>query len=181
MRNLLPKQNKKIIRREYLIRVFGIGLVFLFMASVLGSVFLLPSFFFSRAKEESVRTSAEIVRKSVEFREKNSSDILLEEAKQKLELLSNKNGGILVQDIVIKITDEKPYGVSLYGISYMELTEGRSRVTLTGVAGEREDMLSFRKYLEQDVLFSSVRLPVSNLAKDKDIEFSIEIEIEPQT
>lgn len=180
MRNLLSEQNKKIIRREYLTRVFSIGLIFLFITSVLGSVFLLPSFFFSRAKEEAVRTSAEIVRKSVEFREKNSPDVLLEEVKQKLELLSSKNGGILVQDIVIKITDEKPRGVSLYRISYMELTEERSRITLTGIASKREDMLSFRKYLEQNTLFSSVRLPVSNLAKDKDIEFSIEIEIESQ-
>lgn len=181
MRNLLPEQNKKIIRREYFMRVLSIAFIFLFLTALLSSTFLLPAFFLSIEKEKSVRESAEIVSKSVKFREQNSTDFLLEEAERKLELLSSKNGGILVQDIVMKIVDEKPYGVSIYGISYMELTEGRSRITLTGVAGEREDMLSFRKYLERDGLFSSVRLPVSNFAKDKDIKFSIEIEIESQT
>ena len=178
MRNLLPIESKKVIRREYMLRITGIGLIFVFFVFLFSSVFLLPSFFLSIAKEESVRDSAEIVRKSVELREQNSADILLEEAKQKLELLSVSKESILVQDVIKKISGGKTVGLSIRGISYMDISGGRHRVVLTGIAKERDSLLSFSKYLEQEELFTDVRLPVSNLIKDKDIEFSIEVEIE---
>lgn len=178
MRNLLPIESKKVIRREYMLRITGIGLIFVFFVFLFSSVFLLPSFFLSIAKEESVRDSAEIVRKSVELREQNSADILLEEAKQKLKLLSVDKESIFVQDVVKKITGGKTEGLSIHGISYMDISGGRHRIALTGMAKDRDLLLSFRRYLEKEEIFTDVRLPVSNLVKDKDIEFSIEVEIE---
>jgi hypothetical protein len=48
-------------------------------------------------------------------------------------------------------------------------------MAVSGKAVSRDALLSFSKALKSNHRFESVDLPVSNLAKSKDIEFSISI------
>jgi hypothetical protein len=46
-------------------------------------------------------------------------------------------------------------------------------VNITGVATSRDVLLGFQKALAKDPHFSKVDLPISDLAKTKDIRFNI--------
>ncbi|MCH7529596.1 hypothetical protein IIB50_00545 [Patescibacteria group bacterium] len=178
MRNLLPIKDKKHIRLEYLIRLLSIAMFFVFFTALLSSIFLLPSFFISQTKEIAIRDQAEVSKRALALREQNTSDILLNESKEKLNLLSSGVSRPLIQNAIRTIIDDLPSGVVLYIISYSEIPDEHGRISLIGVADRRSVLLSFKKFLEQEALFSSVTLPVSNLAQDSDINFSIQLNME---
>jgi hypothetical protein len=48
-------------------------------------------------------------------------------------------------------------------------------VVLQGKALTREGLIAFKKNLEQDKRFSGVELPISDLAKSKDIPFALRL------
>lgn len=178
MRNLLPIKDKKYIRREYFIRLLSIGMLLVFFTALLSSVFLLPSLFISQTNEMAIRDQSEISKKSLEIQEQNISDTLLNEANEKLSLLSAEVDRPLIQDAIRTVIDDLPNGVVLYSISYSEIPDEQGRITLIGVAESRSALLSFTKFLEQESLFSSATLPVSNFAQDNNIDFSIQLKME---
>ena len=48
-------------------------------------------------------------------------------------------------------------------------------ITLSGVAADRESLAAFRDSLLGDEAIEKADLPISNLAKDKDINYSITV------
>jgi hypothetical protein len=61
-------------------------------------------------------------------------------------------------------------------VSYVRAGEGEnSTLSIGGVATTRDALLSFKKKLEADEKFEEIVLPVSSLAKDTDIDFSLQI------
>ena len=54
-------------------------------------------------------------------------------------------------------------------------------VNITGTATDRQSLASFRDRMLAHPLISEVNLPISNLATDKDIQFSITVTMTNQT
>jgi Tfp pilus assembly protein PilN len=175
MRNLLLEQDKKNIHREYLFRLGVVYFLFLFTTVVIGAVFLLPSYFLSETKEASVRERTSIIEQSIAIREQEARSGLLVETKQRLELLSFKRSNSAVTGTIQTIVTHKPAGVSISQFLYTKQREGQSTLTIEGFAKQREDLLAFRKALEQEREFQNVELPISNLAADRDVKFTITI------
>lgn len=59
------------------------------------------------------------------------------------------------------------------GVHIMQFVFERDTIIVTGRADSREALSVFQKTLEADPRFTSATLPLSNLAKDRDIPFSI--------
>jgi hypothetical protein len=51
------------------------------------------------------------------------------------------------------------------------------KVTLTGIAGTREDLLLFEERLKASTCVEEVNVPLSNLFSQKDLEFQIEFAV----
>jgi Tfp pilus assembly protein PilN len=49
----------------------------------------------------------------------------------------------------------------------------KSTLTITGIAAKRTDLTALRDSLKKDAMFTSVELPISNLAKETDVEFTM--------
>ena len=175
MRNLLLPKDKKILYREYLLRLAVVVLVFLFFTLIAGIVFLSPSYFISQAKEKVISDQAEITKASIAAREQAASSVVLVEARQKLELLATHKAQPRITEIFRAVVLSKPDGIQIIGLLYRERGEPGGEVVVGGVASKREILLSFQKVLEQEPLFETVVLPVSVLAPDQDIEFTITI------
>jgi len=56
-----------------------------------------------------------------------------------------------------------------------------AEVSVTGVAATRAALAAFRDRLEADKQFTSVALPISNLAKDLEVPFSVTITVNHQS
>jgi hypothetical protein len=65
--------------------------------------------------------------------------------------------------------------VVLNSIAFIRTDTGVESVLITGEAASRSLLVQFRDTLEDSPLFESAALPLANLAKDKDVPFSITI------
>jgi hypothetical protein len=174
MRNLLREEDKKIVRKEYTLRVIIVALALVFTATLINGAFLLPSYFLIQSKEQNARRHREMAEQLVGLREKNTAASALSETKEIISILSLNESHIQLKDIFEIIVESKPDGVSLNGMFY-EKQGSKNIITITGIALGRENLLSFNKRLEREALFQNVALPISNLASDKNIKFSIRV------
>ncbi|HEY4495970.1 MAG TPA: hypothetical protein VJC04_01270 [Candidatus Paceibacterota bacterium] len=173
--NLLPQKEKKENQQEYFYR-FSAGLVGTVLISLLiGSFAFFPTYILIKIKRAELKTNLLSL--------KNPSDLvgdeevykILESAGKKVDFLSPQSA-LPLTAAVIKIVNKKPAGVKIYGVSYhpQESAQGWSvALALTGLAVNREAIASFVKALQTEPSFSSINVPVSNFAKDRNIKFSL--------
>ena len=76
---------------------------------------------------------------------------------------------ILWTPILEKMAKLVPSGFYLTNFSYQTTN---NQIALNGWANQRENLLDFQESLEEDSFFEEVEAPLSNLIKQKDIDFS---------
>lgn len=160
-----------------MIRKIVVGLSLVLGALLISLGLLFPSYVLSQIKERHAKT--ELSQSKEELNSKLPSDDILEELKvtrnniNSLKPFSNK---IYIYSL-LRIFESKPQTIKINFVSFVKPLEGESRFVLRGVATDRESLISFAKALESRVEFSAVDLPVSNFAKETNIEFSMTVTI----
>jgi len=175
MRNLLLGEDKKAIRREYLLRLAIIALSFVFVTVLFAGILLLPSYFISDSKERTAKERHEIIEQSIAAREGEASLSLLSDANQKLALLTPQSKAISLERIIDTVVSSLPRGVTVTKFFYTYDSGKGGELSIAGKAETREDLLAFQSTLRGEPLFETVTLPISNLAADKDIAYSMAI------
>ncbi len=173
MFNLLPQLEKKILRREYRIRIGIVALGLSFVTLLIASVTLVPSLLLSSQREESATRRFEALSKSSNNGNADELDKVLLEAKSALSLLPHESPKKLLYEVVLMIVALKTDAVSLQSFSFAKVDGGKRSVDIGGGAKDRAALLAFVKALEESRLFEGVDVPISHFAKDSDIEFSI--------
>ena len=175
MFNLLPKSEKNTIRREYRMRLAIVVLWLSFATFLIASFLLLPSFVLSSAKEKAAvhrfaTLSAEVERASgAKLRD------LLADIQSRLRFFSRKAPAARWHELLTQLVSLKTNTVSLTAISFTGGESGTRLVTIAGTARDRTGLRAFAKSLERVSSFEKIDVPISNYAKDTDIEFSIHI------
>ena len=77
-------------------------------------------------------------------------------------------------EVIEKVILEKSSGIRLMSFSWIE-KEGKHSLTVSGVASDRQALLAFQTQLNSAEEFSKITLPVSDLAKDKNIPFRMNL------
>lgn len=176
MRNLLLQQDKKIVKREYKLRIAIIVSVFVFFSMLIAVVLLIPSYVISVYKSETARTHAGIIKKKIEKREQGEFGLILNQTQSKIELLHTQRNQDTLTKIFKNILEEKSNGIKIDKLSYKkEDKDNFYKITILGKASGREELLQFKINLEKKAGFFEAMLPISNLASDKDINFSITV------
>lgn len=172
MFNLLPQEHQRDIRKEYIHRRRTLFFFILCFVFVSGFITLLPSYVLSVQKENEVLT--------LEAKDDNvqTADILklnksVTELKANASLVITDTPKKLVHEIFAEILGKASSNISIKSLLYRKQGADPLEVSVVGVAKTREGLLSFAKALESIPSFSHVDVPVSNFAKDKNIEFSL--------
>lgn len=176
MINLLPEFQKKKLRTEYILRFFSVLFVFTSVVMVSAIIFLFPSYFISQLDEKTALDKVKIIRQSSETDEIVQINIELKVVQQKLGVLSKSDETVSISELTNAIISHAK-GITINGFSYAKSKDnGAWVISISGIANKREDLRAFEQNLEKDENFSEVELPVSNLAKDRDINFNIKAE-----
>lgn len=171
---LLPESEKKIILVEYKLRRTIIMLLFLSATCTISAVFLLPSYIISSAKDDEVMEKVDAVTTSTILQEGNELNARLSQTNLKLEALRPSMAGLSVDAVHLVLVHKKP-GIQLTGFAYRKGEKETAQLSVSGMASTRDVLLEFVKELKAENAFSDVQLPVSNFAKDKNIEFNLEV------
>lgn len=171
MYKLLPPESRESVRGEYLMRRAVVLVCALILVEVIALVGLLPSYLMSKVRQEEVSAKAQMA-----LNQPASENLRAwyDSFNEKLKALNPKLDQDKPSEDIRKVLARKGSGVRLTSLVWSK-TEGQASVSISGVARDRQSLLTLESRLNGSGEFTDVTLPVSNLAKDKDIPFQLKL------
>lgn len=179
MINLLPAPAKKNLLIEYWIRVVSVWMVLWSVALIAATSVLLPTYVLIEAQVKSYADSAAAASEKVANYE--SVSVALVEASQQAKMVIDEEKIPLFSYYVNKFESLQQDGIVIKTINLTRADSGVAPILIGGEARDRQSLASFRDRLLADEAVDTVDLPISNLARDKNISFSITVTLVNQT
>ena len=165
----------KSLRWDYKIRIIITLMIFIASGIVIGILSLLPSYIISYTLERDLVNKVETIQKDRSstgidnvIKELNKSYAyvrVLKIDKPRISFLGS------VEELLALRT--KNVTISSFEVASTSQQEDLSEMVIQGNALTRESLLNFKRGIEADQNISNVELPISDLAKSKDISFAI--------
>ncbi|MDQ3245070.1 MAG: PilN domain-containing protein [bacterium] len=176
MINLLPKEEKELLVKDFYMRFAVIFFGFLSLAILIASVLLFPSYLFSQTNKDAVLQKLETQKNSPVPESEEGNSLIIQELNKKISTIEtiNKDKFVVSENIVKKIILDKMSDIKIISMVYSKDSLGK-KVTINGIASSRERLLLFRRKLEGDIFFKQVDLPISNFIKGSNIQFSLNL------
>lgn len=178
MINLLPASEIKKTRVEYRMRLAVTALSLLVLVMLIAIVSLLPAYVLMSHKRAALSGDlSNILQGSARSEEQKNLETILKETDAAVEMLGGNTKGLSVsRDIVEKFAGYKTASIKIKGIFYdAKGTEGS--LAIKGTAANRQSLTDLVDMLKKDKMFKNVTLPISDLVKDKDIDFNITMKV----
>lgn len=173
MINLIPQKAKRNLSIEYWIRVVSVWFTTWAVSLCIGASVLLPTYVLIGSQIDVYEASATAASEKVADYE-NVSTALVQASLQAKMIMSEMRAPLFSEYITL-FEELQGEDVSLTQVS-MDRNGGEvSPVALNGVADNRQSLASFRDRLLASEEVVSVDLPISNLARDKDIPFTLTV------
>ena len=157
-------------------RLFVILLVILFL-QISFLIFLSPSWVNSFFREKEIVYQLDEIDKSSSYQDANTTSLIIESTNVKLKIINTDLEYPKVVPLIRSILSNKIYGISINGLSYKSSEATKATIIVSGVSKSRESLIAYVNALKKSDIFSVVDLPISNLAKDKDVDFSINLTV----
>ena len=174
MLELLPKNQKKALKREYFRRILVVALLLLSAVGASSLVSLSPSYFLSLEKEKIVAKKFEEIEKSRKTTmDDKEFQFDIKNLKEMVDLLNPSEKIISIGDFIANIVNNKNYGIKIYGITANYYKKDKYQIIVNGNATSRDMLKSFVENLQGNGLFENIDLPISNFTKIANIDFNI--------
>ncbi len=170
--NLLSKNRKKELTVEYALRVLNMTLFFFILGIGVGVIALFPSYIHVKGEIEQKEREYSDRQTEVEANKKLSEE--LEYHQYMTYVLKDMLEQKKFTNIFKEVTDLRPERVTIIGFSY---NRKENRMTLEGVAKTRDLVAPFARTLEESEYFELVPIPISDLAKNTDLPFTLDMQM----
>lgn len=188
MLHLLTEEHRQKIVKEYRKRILIVSLMGLAAIIFISAVLLLPTFIISYGKYSEIRSRLAIVESELGAKNTDTSVADLRDISDSISALNLFANQKPILPIIEGIVVAKPDGIALRGLVFTpsqavsaEIPVAPLVIDLSGVAKTRKDLVAFQEKMKLDTFFSSVTVPLSNFAKDKDITFSMKLIVSTTT
>ena len=173
MINLIPPDAQKQVQREYWIRVVSVWFFLLGTAFVLVALFYVPTYLLLQLQLTGYAAEyADVTSQTGEFKD---AEVAIKHANEIAILLTNEKKEVLFSTIISEIEKITTEGITINSFALSRKGVDLNTIAVTGIAKTRANLSNFQSAIENNILFKSASLPLSNLTKDKDIPFSITI------
>lgn len=175
--NLLTEENKILLKKYYIKRLFAVFGIFIFSIVAAGGIILIPmhSLILSYKRDLSAELAA-YLKKGVESAD-SAAALEIKKLNNRLNFVEKMSKAKRLNPVFKNILDKKNKGVNITYFSYEKSKEldGEDIVYLSGMARTRDDLFLFENRLKKDFGDSKVVSPVSNLINEKDFDFSLNL------
>ena len=174
MFKLLPEKKRRLIEREYKLRLATLmlaGICLILSVAVAG---ILPSYFLSIERLSEVRQRATQQSQAPVSEDEAVLPGWLSRVNRRISLLGPQEIDGKPFEQLKNVLDEKIEGVMITSLSW-KLVGNEERLKMRGVARDRQTLVNFSNKINASKKFSRVELPVSNFAEDQDINFEISL------
>jgi len=177
MFNLLPQEYKKKILKEYLFRRVILIVSLTIIIGVLAIIVLIPIYISGQI--ETSQLQAHINTLNVTSNNTNTQKVSAETAavRSKLSLLGSAESNVLMSDVLTDTMKEAGPDIVLNSFIYQRGTgSNKSKLTLSGIALNRDALQGYGKRLKSESVFNPVNVPIENFAQARNIKFTISVE-----
>lgn len=176
MFNVLPNIFKKEIKSEYYFRRLIVIFIFIIFIQITFLVFIFPSWLSSFYQYKEVSAQMESQKSTVVSQNANNILQTIKTTNQNLDIINSSFSYSKFLPLIKNIISYKTSAITLTEFTYNNSTATTTiPMSVSGMASTREDLVSFVKKLQDSGAFFDVVSPISNLAKDKDISFVINL------
>lgn len=172
MFKLLTEEERQKVAHEYAMRRSIVMLGAFILVLVVGMAGLFPSYVLSSIRYNEALERTKVTSGDQQRNDDLSLQIWLKETNRKLQLLSPVPDIDRPSNFIKKVLDQRDVGIAVTGFSLIK-TKDKTMLAVNGVAANRQSLITFENNLRSSGDFAEVVSPISNLAKDKDIDFQI--------
>ena len=174
MFNLLPENLKKEIKSNYRFRLVAVALLLLIFLQFTTLIFMLPSWISSYYREKDEGSQEQKMNQSLSSADIASIDSQIKTINSRIKILNSALNYPHLIPYINLILGQKTNAIKLSTIDF-NLNSSNVTISLNGISDTRDSLLAFVKVLQATGQFKNVDLPISNFAKDKNINFSLNL------
>jgi hypothetical protein len=173
MINLIPAEAKKHLVREYWIRSVTVWFFLWAFVLVLGVALLVPSYVLLNLQVKAYSETAETAgEKNANFEAVAKE---LERASKTAASLSDHLSHPPMTSYIELLRSFETDSISVTQVGLERDGDKIGLIKMNGIAADRQALAAFRNRMLEDELIETVDLPISNLAKDRQIPFELSI------
>ncbi len=173
MFNVLPDNLKKLLVREYYTRVGIVACVIALAVVGCAFAFLFPSWLISQIKQEEIAHQVSMLQNTPTASHTVSDSIA--STNQLLQVMNTTFVYPPFKPFLDTVLAARIKGIQLSEFDYTVTDATHANLSVHGVSGTRDELVAFVKALQNSQSFASVDLPVSDLARDTNIAFILNI------
>lgn len=173
MINLIPPSAEKHVQREYKIRVASVWMILFGLAFVIVTLLNVPVYILVQSQLDNFL--AEYNEASDETQSFIESEVAIANANEIVRLLAKKDPVEEFSHIIEELEQLTGANITIQSFQIGRTGNVLDPIVISGVANSRLELSRFRDAIEASEFFKSAALPLSNLAKDRDIPFTITI------
>jgi hypothetical protein len=179
MINLIPPEAQRRITYEYGARVVTVCLLLWALAGVVVGVATLPSYLLVTERLQAVSVDLAAATASADSDSAVSRALIV--ASEQARLLREAENTQRFSTLVAVVEAAAGSGVSISSYDFGRDGQALRPVVVGGNAASRQALAAFRDALLAQPLVEEVNLPISNFARDRDIDFSLSISVSSST
>jgi hypothetical protein len=170
----LPYNEQRAIKREYRVRAAIVLLFFLSVAIIVGVGSLFPAYIHASQEEASRLRDVAALKNADETKALESTEKDLEESTILMSnLASSTETGPFSEAIATIAAIRGPVAITSFAVE--QPSPSIVSIIIQGQAPTRDALLAFKNRLDGLAPGTSVDLPISELARDSDIQFSVQV------
>lgn len=173
MVNLISRRQRYRMVETYVLRVVTVLGFALAAVGLALAVLLTPSYLILRAElgqAEAYVTAAQAIASE---RAKGQAPETLKRYEESVKLLTQAGRAPQTAPMLEQTTQDMPKGLALTAVSIVYAENGEGKLTISGRARTRAELIAYSNQLKKVPNLSSVVLPVSDLVADVDSEFTV--------
>jgi nitrate reductase NapAB chaperone NapD len=179
MLNLLPKDQKNKIVREYRIRFWVVTCSLFLAVEIISLVLLFPPYLTVQTRIDILNSQSTDQKVQNLTTEISSLGDVVQQTNNYLDIFNSSStptGVVAALQNIVSVHDK----TIRIGSFYYKANKGQQQIVIIGNANSRQSLLDFTKKLKNQPGVVSADLPVSDFAKSQDINFSINVLVNPQ-
>lgn len=175
MANLIPPNARRVVVREYWTRVVTVWLFLVAFVSLIVVALLVPTYVLIDGQQAALSNRIDEARSQQAAFDDATS--VITEANELLAHLDRTGTTASFVELVETIDALAGTDVRIHGYTFSQTVGAVAPIAVEGEAVDRTALADFRKRLEASDAVAAVELPISNLAGERDIPFTMEITV----
>lgn len=173
---LLPEKEIRTLKREYFTRFIIVIIFFVSLAILSGILSLVPSYMKSYVKEQESLKQVESLQKGRQARGTDAITTELGATYKLIKSVKEDGDSVSFAESISDIVNLRTPQIFYSSMSIQKADKSATSsltVIIQGKAVTRDSLIKFKKNVEANPNVSRVDLPISDLAKSKDITFAV--------